>query len=50
MTHDKAFVADARKQRLDVRRARGRRSKLIRATVDTDPAVVKLTKQLTSGK
>ena len=51
MTRDKAFVAAAKRQRLDVAPGSWQKiAKLIRATVDTDPAVVKLTKQLTSGK
>lgn len=50
MTRDKAFVADAQRQRLDVAPGSWQKiEKLIRDTVHTDPAVVTLTRQMTTG-
>jgi len=50
MVRDKAFIADAKRQRLEVAPGSWQKlEKLIRDTVKTDPEVVKLTKKMTSG-
>jgi hypothetical protein len=50
MTHNTAFIADAKRQRLDVAPGSWEKiQKLMRDTVHTDPAVVKLTRKMTAG-
>jgi tripartite-type tricarboxylate transporter receptor subunit TctC len=50
LTHDKAFLADAKRQRLDVAPGSWKKvQKLMRDTVHTDPAVVRLTRKMTAG-